>query len=84
MVIHYTKVETKLKAKICLKCLYYSSVFLHVIDFISIPVSLRKHTHAIYRYFFKKQLKKFVVVFYAPNFEEVEGAYWFGSVRAVQ
>ena len=22
--------------------------------------------------------------FYAPNFEEVEGAYWFGSVRAVQ
>ena len=21
--------------------------------------------------------------FYAPNFEEVEGAYWFGSVRAV-
>ena len=21
---------------------------------------------------------------YAPNFEEVEGAYWFGSVRAVQ
>ena len=22
-------------------------------------------------------------VFYAPNFEEVEGAYWFGSVRAV-
>ena len=20
--------------------------------------------------------------FYAPNFEEVEGAYWFGSVRA--
>ena len=22
-------------------------------------------------------------IFYAPNFEEVEGAYWFGSVRAV-
>ena len=22
--------------------------------------------------------------FYAPNFEEVEGAYWFGSVRPVQ
>ena len=22
--------------------------------------------------------------YYAPNFEEVEGAYWFGSVRAVQ
>ena len=21
---------------------------------------------------------------YAPNFEEVEGAYWFGSVRAVR
>ena len=21
---------------------------------------------------------------YAPNFEEVEGAYWFGSVRPVQ
>ena len=21
--------------------------------------------------------------FYAPNFEEVEGAYWFGSVRPV-
>ena len=21
--------------------------------------------------------------FYAPNFEEVEGAYWFGSFRAV-
>ena len=21
--------------------------------------------------------------YYAPNFEEVEGAYWFGSVRAV-
>ena len=24
------------------------------------------------------------VDFYAPNFEEVEGAYWFGSVHAVQ
>ena len=24
------------------------------------------------------------IFFYAPNFEEVEGAYWFGSVRAVQ
>ena len=22
-------------------------------------------------------------LYYAPNFEEVEGAYWFGSVRAV-
>ena len=25
----------------------------------------------------------FFFFFYAPNFEEVEGAYWFGSVRAV-
>ena len=24
------------------------------------------------------------ISFYAPNFKEVEGAYWFGSVRAVQ
>ena len=23
------------------------------------------------------------ICFYAPNFEEVEGAYWFGSVRPV-
>ena len=25
----------------------------------------------------------YIFSFYAPNFEEVEGAYWFGSVRAV-
>ena len=24
-----------------------------------------------------------LLFFYAPNFKEVEGAYWFGSVRAV-
>ena len=23
------------------------------------------------------------IIFYAPNFEEVQGAYWFGSVRPV-
>ena len=26
-------------------------------------------------------LKKEHTIFYAPNFEEVEGAYWFGPVR---
>ena len=25
--------------------------------------------------------KKHLSIFYAPNFEEVEGAYWFGPVR---
>ena len=30
-----------------------------------------------------KILNKCHFSFYAPNFEEVEGAYWFGSVRAV-
>ena len=28
-------------------------------------------------------IEKQVVFYYAPNFEEVEGAYWFGSVLAV-
>ena len=33
--------------------------------------------------FFPWQIRGLMNVFYAPNFEEVEGAYWFGSVRAV-
>ena len=33
--------------------------------------------------FLSLQAKKVNHSFYAPNFEEVEGAYWFGSVRAV-
>ena len=57
--------------------LWYSSCKAHGFDSL-----LRKHAHAIYRVV---EIKIFVgkIDIYAPNFEEVEGAYWFGSVRAV-
>ena len=49
-------------------------------------VSLKKHAHAINRNLFGYENENFQLKYfdiYAPNFEEVEGAYWFGSVRAV-
>ena len=53
----------------------FARVSSHVTDFIAHKKNLTaKLLHQGYRY---HKLRK---AFYAPNFEEVEGAYWFGFI----